>query len=665
MKKFLLITILMLPFLGQAQVYTFDGDIELEDFKALQNPSLETHTVVWDSITKRLRFVKVKDLPTSGNSGAQNLQQVTDLGNETTSDISVIGNTKQIITRNSDNSSFARLNSFGHVSVKNVNSEDVGYLTSRGLVFTNPITGATSTINFDVSSSGGTYTLPAPIVPFDTIARKSDIKINASGFSNNLAVTDTTFQLVANKFDASNRGIENVIEDTSPELGGNLNTNGQLITDASGTVDNGLRVRGSSDDVLIQSTNGLGVNNYLRVLNDGSFVNYANFIGTGLSGRSDILIPNIGTTGRYMPFSVNGEFADSSGNINVSTGGSSNSNFNFGDELTTNYTITSADNGKLFDYAGTGTVVVTMPDNTALGLSDVEALGFNVTFDITGSGFIEILYSGSATGDVVKSDVDGFKSTFTLIQDSANNYRARGNCIAYTPVASLPSTIDIPELEAYFNEGSLDSSVTTDGTAVATWVDLKNSNDGVITGGVLNLNGSTRELEFDGSTSFVNLSQPTSMNPTPSTDEFTVMIQTGSITPTTGNFFAKAGSNSGNRQFALGINNSDFDFLPYVGGRTTVNNANTDLSSSKIIFLRATTTVMTTYVDGTAYNINLSGSNATNSADVLLGARRGTDSNTGTGYMYDGALRKFAYFSKALSDAEMDAIVTQIQNLEN
>lgn len=104
----------------------------------------------------------------------------------------------------------------------------------------------------------------------------------------------------------------------------NLDVNDFLITNGSGSVGNGIHVRGNLyNDIAVSSINGLTSNTYLRVSNGDPSVpvtNYASFIGSNLIGRSDYLLPNTGATGRYMLFSINGNYADINGNIAIPSG---------------------------------------------------------------------------------------------------------------------------------------------------------------------------------------------------------------------------------------------------------------------------------------------------------------------------------------------------------
>lgn len=65
------------------------------------------------------------------------------------------------------------------------------------------------------------------------------LKVDASGFSGNLTTSDDTLQEIANKLDAlvtSGSGLANIVDDTTPQLGGTLDLNSQNINTGSATI---------------------------------------------------------------------------------------------------------------------------------------------------------------------------------------------------------------------------------------------------------------------------------------------------------------------------------------------------------------------------------------------------------------------------------------------
>ena len=131
------------------------------------------------------------------------------------------------------------------------------------------------------------------------------------------------------------------------------------------------------------------------------------------------------------------QLSSGSGGSNVSSG---SPNFVLGDDITGDFTITADVNGKILQYEGSKIRQITIPSDATLGLNSItEWSGFNFTVRINGSGGAQILYGTGASGDVVESDVLGFKKMFTMVHgESANTWFANGNCVAYTPV--VPST---------------------------------------------------------------------------------------------------------------------------------------------------------------------------------------------------------------------------------
>ena len=150
----------------------------------------------------------------------------------------------------------------------------------------------------------------------------------------------------------------------------------------------------------------------------------------------------------------------------LSSGGSPN--FSLGDDITGDFTIASENNGQVLEYAGTGNLIITIPDDTALGLSTQEDWsGFNFTIDVSGGGNVQIVYASGVIGDVVESSAIDFKTTFTMKHEkTANTWGAWGNCISYNPLVNIYTGTDALSGSANANSLPVSANFSVDGGSV-------------------------------------------------------------------------------------------------------------------------------------------------------------------------------------------------------
>ena len=197
--------------------------------------------------------------------------------------------------------------------------------------------------------------------------------------------------------------------------------------------------------------------------------------------------------------------------INSGSSSSGSPNFSLGDDITSDFTITSENNGQVLEYAGTGNIVITIPDDTTLGLSTQEDwAGFNFTIDVSGGGNAQIVYASGVSGDVVESSVSGFKTTFTMKHEkTANTWGAWGNCVSYTPTLNYGPEL-VPDNSVFL---ATQPETTTYSGGVWSFVDTQRYKDLQINGNLTV--GEVYLIEFT-ITNFVEggvrVARPTSTN---------------------------------------------------------------------------------------------------------------------------------------------------------
>ncbi len=226
---------------------------------------------------------------------------------------------------------------------------------------------------------------------------------------------------------------------------------------------------------------------------------------------------------------------------------------------------------------------------------------------------------------------------------------------------------DIADLELWLDADDATTISDTSGE-VDTWTD-KSTNGFTATAsgtarpetGTDTIN-SKNTLTFDGSATIMNLGQPAALDFTPSTDPFTIFVVSEAATSVTGAIFAKAGSTSAQRQYYLfhDLNENVNKMATVTGG--TNNKANITSTGSPKMFTYVTSTTDTElFVDGVSGGTGSIGT-ATNIADVTIGARRGTDVNTGSGFHFTGKVAEILVYSRELSMTEIQDVEEYLDN---
>ena len=174
-------------------------------------------------------------------------------------------------------------------------------------------------------------------------------------------------------------------------------------------------------------------------------------------------------------------------------------------------------------------------------------------------------------------------------------------------------------------------------------------------------------MRFYGSTDldYVGCGQPSHLDLDPQTD-FTLScwVQTENNVGY-GTFIGKAGATTASRQYQLtyGSPGPPYELQAVIGGTFYASGAKGADGAwhhcGLINFDNAGTQNFRMYLDGVAVGVNAVSGSATNTADLLLGARRGDDSNGGASFVMRGTLADIRIYNRALAAPEMLTIFNQ------
>ncbi|WP_190808392.1 fibronectin type III domain-containing protein [Flagellimonas sp. S3867] len=227
----------------------------------------------------------------------------------------------------------------------------------------------------------------------------------------------------------------------------------------------------------------------------------------------------------------------------------------------------------------------------------------------------------------------------------------------------VPSSARIPELKAWIDA---EEQTGADGSLITTITDQAQVITGITVEGSIMLNvrsDGKKEFSFAGSNNAINLGQPTVLDFTPGTDEFTIMGLLGTGVPSQGVFVCK-GISGGSWQYGIDVTQNKF--WTSIGNPSDKYFIQSDgLVNENIHFtLVVKQNESSLYLDGQHIETRGSGSigTTTQDVDVLIGSRRANADNTGFGYEYSDHLRNVGLFSKALSTSEIQAIYTDLTN---
>jgi len=206
-------------------------------------------------------------------------------------------------------------------------------------------------------------------------------------------------------------------------------------------------------------------------------------------------------------------------------------------------------------------------------------------------------------------------------------------------------------------DSSDETTITDTAGAVDVWADKSpEGNDATGTGANRPVTGGTtinslNTIAFTAASShFLNIGQPSSLNLVATQDHMTII---GVYKVTAGAIFGKAGATPANRQFYMFYGTSRMNFV--LGGAF----AFTSTNPSGVVAITSTNSNdddQTVFHNGVLEDTKslLNGSNA---VDVLIGARRNADNNTGTAFHMQGEVGEIIMFNYRLSDTALTNIM--------
>lgn len=206
------------------------------------------------------------------------------------------------------------------------------------------------------------------------------------------------------------------------------------------------------------------------------------------------------------------------------------------------------------------------------------------------------------------------------------------------------------------------STITDTGGAVDVWADKSpEGNDATGTGANRPITGGTtinglNTIAFTAASShFLNLGQPTSLDLVPTVDHLTLII-VYKVSGTSA-IIAKAGATPANRQFYMFYGSSKMNSV--LGGAF----AATTTNPNNVIAVTATSS---NDDDQTVFHNSVledtkSILNGSNSNDILIGARRSTDVNTGSAAHMQGEIGEIIMYNHRLTDVALVNIMNALK----
>lgn len=210
---------------------------------------------------------------------------------------------------------------------------------------------------------------------------------------------------------------------------------------------------------------------------------------------------------------------------------------------------------------------------------------------------------------------------------------------------------------AGFNEETIVSANLTEGTAITEWSDVTSNFDA--TGGTspevhVGTAGATTHVTFNGTDYLViSGSEGSTLDFTPGTDEFTVIVRIGDVHPTSFSYFMAKGATGGVRQWAIG--DQDGNNAQTSLGNTVTQSSNVAFSGNDLYIWTVSTTTSVLRKDGVEISNYSIPSTTTNTNDVSIGgAQDGTTLMTGD--------LDFIYiYNRVLTGGEISTIETEFQ----
>jgi hypothetical protein len=147
------------------------------------------------------------------------------------------------------------------------------------------------------------------------------------------------------------------------------------------------------------------------------------------------------------------------------------------------------------------------------------------------------------------------------------------------------------------------------------------------------------------------IGQPSQLNIIPEVDEITIVTITNIATTKQGTIIGKAGQTIGFRQWQVYRQTTSHAFTG--GGSVLENDTGSEINGLVIMTCRASTTAKVSRVNNANEQIGTMSGN-TNTADWLIGARRGDDANNSYGFHLDGDIGDILIYNRYLTDTELN-----------
>jgi len=202
------------------------------------------------------------------------------------------------------------------------------------------------------------------------------------------------------------------------------------------------------------------------------------------------------------------------------------------------------------------------------------------------------------------------------------------------------------------------------GANVTSWADASGNGLTAVSSGIAaeepifvtnSVNTSLPSISFDGVDDFLNLGTPASLNLIPGTDSWSFFIVYNVSDPLEqGTFFAKATSTGGTRQYQYTIDDSGGTsrFTSFIGGSSVIGS----ITSTEAWFVSSHTNNTTNRDSWTNEGDNFAnptiGAGQVQTAEVLIGARRGAGPTTGTGFLLEGSIAEIAMYDVEATAAQ-------------